>query len=307
MLSSCGAARCVTLLPVAHAPNSRPPTGSASHLHALLPNQYTPLMQRDTAMCTVGPIRSNPPAGWRSTATRAGVAALAAALLLVPRFARAQDGRVIAGTVVTEAGSRPLGGAQVAVQDQAGKGAVTDANGRFRITGVAGSQVVVNVRMIGYRAVTQTIRVGAQDLRFTMSERAVELDQIVVTGTAGDQQKRAIGNSVAKVDAANVVATANVPSVQDLINGRAPGVVVMPGTGMVGAGSRIRIRGMSTFSLSGDPLIYVDGVRVNNETGSGLAVQAFSSGVVSRLNDFDPEEIESIEILKGPAAATLHG
>lgn len=258
-------------------------------------------------MSTVGPIRSSPRANWRSIATRVGTTALAVAFLLVPRNARAQDGGVLAGTVITEAGSRPLSGAQVAVQDQPGKGAVTDASGRFRITGVAGSQVVVNVRMIGYRAVNQTVRVGSQDLRFSMSERAVELDQIVVTGTAGDQQKRAIGNSVARVDAANVVATANVPTVQDLINGRAPGVVVMPGTGMVGSGSRIRIRGASTFSLSGDPLIYVDGVRVNNETGSGLAVQAFSSGVVSRLNDFNPEEIESIEILKGPAAATLYG
>jgi outer membrane cobalamin receptor len=136
------------------------------------------------------------------------------------------------------------------------------------------------------------VRVGQTDVRFLLSERPVELNQVVVTGTAGGQERRAVGNSVARVDAANVVATAPVTTVQDLINGRAPGVVVMPGTGMVGSGSKIRIRGMSTFSLSGEPLIYVDGVRVNNEVGSGLWVQAFSSGVVSRLNDFNPEEIE---------------
>src|SRR5438477_1603774 len=184
--------------------------------------------------------RSSPRLGvaWRATCARAGAIGLAAALIAFPRSAHAQEG-VIAGTVVTQTGARPISGAQVAIQDQAGKGAVTDAAGRFRITGLTGSQAVVNVRMIGYRAFTQTVRVGATDLRFSMSERAVELDQIVVTGTAGDQQKRAIGNSIAKVDAANVVATANVPSVQDLINGRAPGVVVMPGTGMVGSGSRI--------------------------------------------------------------------
>src|SRR6185437_3542870 len=62
-----------------------------------------------------------------------------------------------------------------------------------------------------------------------------------------------------------------------------------------------------SFSLSADPLIYVDGVRVDNQTSTGITIQAFGSGVVSRLNDFDPEEIESIEILKGPAAATLYG
>ncbi|MDQ6828727.1 MAG: SusC/RagA family TonB-linked outer membrane protein [Gemmatimonadota bacterium] len=233
--------------------------------------------------------------------------ALALALAVTPALARAQDAGTIAGTVVVESTQRPLQGAQVTVVGQAGKGAVSDAAGRFRITGVTGTQVTVNARLIGYRANSQPVRVGATDVRFLLSESPLNLDQVVVTGTAGGEQRRAIGNSIAQVDVADVQATAPAPSVQDLINGRAPGVVVMPGTGMVGAGSKIRIRGLSTFSLSGDPLLYVDGVRVNNETGSGLAVQAFGSGVISRLNDFDPDEIENIEILKGSAAATLYG
>ena len=257
-------------------------------------------------MSSAGLVRSSPGACRHAARACLGTLVLAAALIAAPRPARAQDG-VIAGTVVTEAGSRPISGAQIAIQDQAGKGAVTDVAGRFRITGVTGSEVVVNVRMIGYRAINQTVRVGTTDVRFAMSERAVELDQIVVTGTAGDQQKRAVGNSIAKVEAAQVTATSRVASVQDLINGRAPGVAILPGTGMVGSGSRIRIRGISTFSLSAEPLIYVDGIRVNNEQASGISIQAFSSGVISRLNDFNPEEIESIEILKGPAAATLYG
>jgi TonB-linked SusC/RagA family outer membrane protein len=243
---------------------------------------------------------------WRAGLRAARALVLGLAVLAVPRLATAQDG-IIAGTVYSEGQLRPIAGAQVSVADQAGKGAVSDASGRFRITGVSGSQVSLNVRMIGYRAATQTVRVGATDVRFVLGERPVELDQIVVTGTAGGQEKRAIGNSVANVDAANVVASSQVASVQDLINGRAPGVTIMPGTGMVGSGSRIRIRGATTFSLSGEPLIYVDGVRVNNEQGSGNSIQGFGSGVISRLNDFNPEEIESIEILKGPAAATLYG
>ncbi|HEY9427108.1 MAG TPA: SusC/RagA family TonB-linked outer membrane protein [Gemmatimonadaceae bacterium] len=213
----------------------------------------------------------------------------------------------MAGQVVTEASQRPLPGAQVVVQGQPGKGAMSDADGNFRITGVTGTEVVLNARMIGYKPVTQTVRVGTTDVKFSMADRPVELDAIVVTGTAGGQTQRSIGNSVARIKASEVTATAAIPSVDGLINGRAPGVVVTPGTGMVGGGANIRIRGMSTFSLSGDPLIYVDGVRVNNETGSGISVQAFGSGVVSRMNDFDPSEIESIEILKGPAAATLYG
>jgi TonB-linked SusC/RagA family outer membrane protein len=242
----------------------------------------------------------------RQSLVSLGGALLTTLLVISPRSAGAQQD-VVAGTVVTEAGQRPLAGAQVTVLRQEGKGAVTDASGRFRIAGLTGDQVTLAVRMLGYRAATHQVRIGQTDVRIALSERPVELDQVVVTGTAGGQEQRTIGNSVARVDAASVVATAPVANVQELINGRAPGVVVMPGTGMVGSGAKIRIRGMSTFSLSGEPLIYVDGVRVNNEVGSGLWVQAFSSGVVSRLNDFDPEQIESIEILKGPAAATLYG
>lgn len=218
-----------------------------------------------------------------------------------------ETGGTVTGTVLAAGSFRPLSSARVTIADQEGRVALTDASGRFRITNVTGTSVVVVARHIGYTAAQQTVRVGSDDIRITLTERPVELEQMVVTGTAGGEQRRTIGNSVVSLNAADVVAKAPITSMQDLINGRAPGVVVMPGTGMIGSGSRIRIRGMSTFSLSGDPLIYVDGVRVNNETGTGASVQAFSSGVISRLNDFDPSEIESIEVLKGPAAATLYG
>src|SRR5690606_11690686 len=122
-------------------------------------------------------------------------------------------------------------------------------------------------------------------------EAAVALDEIVVTGQPGGTQRRAIGNSIATVNASDVVAVAPIKSMQELINGRAPGVVIMPGTGMIGSGSVVRVRGNSTFSLSGEPLIYVDGVRVLNEVGSGIVIQAFSSGVSARLTEVGPEAI----------------
>src|SRR5438034_283024 len=228
------------------------------------------------------------------------------ALVVLPATARGQDS-VVAGVVVAEVSQRPLPGAQVVVEGAPARGAVADASGHFRITGLSGTEVTLSARLIGYRSATQSVPVGAREVRFALAERPVELNQVIVTGTAGGLQQRALGNSVGRINAAQVVATAPIPDVQNLINGRAAGVVVMPGTGMVGSGAKIRIRSASTFSLSAEPLIYVDGVRVNNEVGTGLAVQAFGSGVVSRLNDFDPEEIESIEILKGPAAATLYG
>lgn len=236
------------------------------------------------------------------------LAMIVAGFTVGARTAQAQAATgVITGTVLAENSERPLAGAQIGIQELPGKGAVTDVSGRFRITGLTGQKVTLITRMIGYRPETRAVAVGATNVQFTLAARLVDLNRIVVTGTAGSQESRTIGNSIAKIDATSVVATAPIPNVQDLINGRAPGVVVMPGTGMIGSGSKIRIRGMSTFSLSGDPLIYVDGVRVDNETGSGIAIQAFGSGVVSRLNDFDPDQIESIEILKGPAAATLYG
>lgn len=255
----------------------------------------------------VGPVPSRSRASWRATLARASAVALAAALAAIPCAARAQDAGVIAGRVITQTGSRPIVGAQVAVQDQGGRGAVTDASGRFRITGLTGSQVVVNVRMLGYQALTQTVNVGATDLQFAMSERALELNKVVVTGTAGVTQKREVGTSVAQVNVAEVTAKQVTPSVDALLNGRAPGVAILPGTGMVGAGARVRIRGIGSFSLSADPLVYIDGVRVNNQTSTGISIQAFGSAVISRLNDIDPEQIESIEVLKGPAAATLYG
>src|SRR5690606_33018202 len=69
----------------------------------------------------------------------------------------------------------------------------------------------------------------------------------------------------------------------------------------------VRIRGSNSFSLSNQPLLFVDGVRVDNAQATGPAVQAFGSSVISRINDFNPDDIESIEVIKGPAAATLYG
>jgi TonB-linked SusC/RagA family outer membrane protein len=116
-----------------------------------------------------------------------------------------------------------------------------------------------------------------------------------------------VGNSVASIRAAEITDIAAPPDVSNLINGRAPGVVVTPGTGMVGSGPTVRIRGTSSFSLNTQPLVYVDGVRLDNAIGTGISVQGFGNGVINRLNDINPEDIESIEIIKGPAAATLYG
>jgi outer membrane receptor for ferrienterochelin and colicin len=96
------------------------------------------------------------------------------------------------------------------------------------------------------------------------------------------------------------VATQPINNFQDLLTGRASGVSIVASSGQVGTGSRIRVRGASSLSLNNNPLIFVDGVRVDNTQASGPATQGFGSQSISRWNDFNPDDIESLEVIKGP-------
>jgi TonB-linked SusC/RagA family outer membrane protein len=246
------------------------------------------------------PTRSGPP-----RRALAWLAMLAAAALVAAPPAAAQEGE-LAGTVVEAESGRPIVGAQVTVQGQT-RSAVTDPAGRFRITGVQGTSVTLRVERLGFGRSTRQATVGQTEIRIPLSESALSLDAVVVTGTAGGAEKRTLGNAVTRLDVAETVREAPVNSVADLLNARAPGVVIIPATGNVGGGSRIRVRGVSSLSLPQEPLIYVDGVRVLNDAATGPVNQGFGSNSISRFNDFNPEDIESIEIIRGPAAATLYG
>jgi TonB-linked SusC/RagA family outer membrane protein len=234
--------------------------------------------------------------------TLAAVAVLAAA---APATLRAQEGTV-AGTVTATGSDEPLSGALVTVVGGTQR-ASADAQGRFRIAGVTGPNVTLEARRIGYRAGRTTVRNGETHARIVLVSSPQSLEAVVVSASGGRAEKKAIGNSVATVDAAAATEIAPINSMQGLLNGRAPGVVVQPATGAVGSGGRIRVRGNASFSLSNEPLLYVDGVRVNNNPSSGPQNQDFGSSSISRINDLNPDDIESIEILKGPAAAALYG
>src|SRR5690606_21674561 len=128
---------------------------------------------------------------------------------------------------------------------------------------------------------------------------------VVVTGTPGATQRRAIGNVVGRVEAARIAEVAPVQNMQQMLTARTPGVTFHGSDGNIGSGRTIRIRGVSSLSLNQQPLIYVGGIRVDNDAQVGPTVVRASRA--SRLNDFDPDDIESIEVIKGPAAATLYG
>src|SRR5438067_69630 len=216
------------------------------------------------------------------------------------------QGGSIAGVVVSRSSGAPIGDVQVTVTGTPER-AFTDARGRFRFDDLAGTTVVLQVRRIGLRAVTDTANVGDTNLRVALEQKLLELSQVVVTGIPAPTEIGKLGNAVSTINAADVTQRAPINDVQDLLNARAAGVVIQRATGAVGSGSRIRIRGASSFSLSNQPLMYVDGVRVDADPATGPANQAFGSASISRYNDFNPDDIESIEILKGPAATTLYG
>ncbi len=229
-------------------------------------------------------------------------------LLFIPGALIAQQG-IITGTVVDENTGDPLPGANIILLGTQ-YGSATNPDGVFSIERIPPGVYTLEARFVGYRAVRQEVTVETgitTTLNIQLRQSVLPLDEVVVTGTPGGEQRRAIGHSVTQIRASEVLELTPVPNFQSLIGARTPGVVVSPGTGMVGSGSKIRVRGVSSLSLSNAPLIYVDGIRVDNAQSTGPAVQAFGSNVISRWNDFNPDDIESIEIVKGPSAATLYG
>jgi TonB-linked SusC/RagA family outer membrane protein len=238
---------------------------------------------------------------------------LSVAALLCGGTAAAQGGRTtISGQVMDSSAQHPLAGAEVVIVSGGAttptRGARTDAAGRYTIVGVPAGDVRVRARLLGYapKERTLTLRDGEPaTLDFALTPRSTQLDQVVITGTGGVVQRRAVGNVIETIQAAEVMEVAPVRTVEDLVGSRTAGVTLLPATGQVGTGAQLRVRSAGSLSLTNDPIIYIDGVRMDANTSRGPA-QRGGAGA-SRLNDVNPEDIESIEIIKGPAAATLYG
>jgi TonB-linked SusC/RagA family outer membrane protein len=234
--------------------------------------------------------------------TTAAAAALGLAVAVTP--ALAQQGTVT-GQVTDAADLQPLQGVQVFIPDTE-LGVLTSEDGSFRLTGVPAGQVRLRARLIGYRQVTQTVQVEPGEsvtVDFELPVSAVSLQEVVVTAT-GDQSRRQLGNAISTVDAAEVAENRIASNLTGLLQGQSTGVTIRENAGSVGAASSLNIRGFSSLGLDNTPLIYVDGARIDNSNNidAGAGGQAFS-----QINDINPEDIESIEIVKGPAAAALYG
>jgi TonB-dependent starch-binding outer membrane protein SusC len=218
----------------------------------------------------------------------------------------AQQGSIV-GRITDKITQQAIQGAQVLVSTTNLQG-LTNQDGRYRIERVPAGTYQVQVRLIGYAFGQQAVTVPAGDsvtLDLELSAVAVPLEALVVTATGEEQRVRELGNAVSTLPAAKIIQEAPVTNVADLINSRAPGVQVITSGGTTGTGARIRIRGASSLSLTNEPILVVDGIRVDNDPNSGSI--GVGGQVPSRINDFNPGDIEDIEVVKGPSAAALYG
>jgi TonB-linked SusC/RagA family outer membrane protein len=232
--------------------------------------------------------------------------ALVLAVLVLPVTARAQN-TVLSGVVRSET-QASVRGAFVTIPALE-LSTVTNDQGYYRLripTEQSSALVTLIITSIGYRdaQIQVQLRPGPVTQDVIMAEQAISLNEVVVTGTAGRQERRAQAAVVSSIDAAKVTEFAPVQTVANVLQSRTPGVMLRSVSGSSGTGQTIRIRGQASIGLSNEPLIFIDGIRMDGSTDQEYGVGGAEG---TRLNDIKMEDIESIEVVKGPAAATLYG
>jgi TonB-linked SusC/RagA family outer membrane protein len=222
-----------------------------------------------------------------------------------PLTAQTPQQASVSGRVVDAPTGQPLANAQIGIIGT-NLGAQTNAEGRFSIRSIPSGTVEVRVLRVGYAEQHRSVAIisgQTTTVDFQLQPVPVSLNPVVTTAT-GQQRRAEVGNDIAQVDAVKTVKSGTVSNTADLLTSRAPGVTVFEGT-QTGAGVRVRIRGTSSLSLSNNPIYVIDGVRVEGTTGSSSV--SVGGTTPARINDINPEEIESIEVVKGPSASTLYG
>lgn len=226
--------------------------------------------------------------------------------------------RRINGRVTAEGSNEPIPEASVHVLLTT-YGGTTDQTGRFSVTAPEGP-VTVRVRRIGYTQKTVAVSAGMADVNVQLHKDVLELEKQVITGTA---------TTVSSINAANAVAVVSgerlnrVPAatIDNALQGKVSGAVITQNSGAPGGGVQVQLRGISTLNASFQPIYVVDGVIVNNssiQNGLNVITQASRSGgvanftssqdqMVNRIADINPNDIETIQVLKGPSASSIYG
>ncbi len=239
-------------------------------------------------------------------------ALLAAALLCITAASASaqQEGATITGRVTSDAGA-PLASASIFI-DGLGAGSLSQPDGRYHFTVAAdrvhGQSVTLHARLIGYRE--QSVRIslnpGTITHDFTLVANPLQLGEVIVTGAGTSTTREKLGNVINTVSA-DAIEKSNEPNVVNALSAKAPNVYIVSQSGEPGASSYIRIRGIKSLSGNGQPLFVVDGVPIDNSTIPGEGGDLYGATSPNRASDISPQDIESIEILKGAAAAAIYG
>jgi len=222
----------------------------------------------------------------------------------------AAQSREITGRVTVGNNGPPLSDALIGVSGQA-RGVRTNSQGEYRIVVPAG-EVTLFARGIGYKRVDQRVASSSTTANFALQKDVLEIEGIVVTGAATTIDRRNSATAVAVVSAA-ALARVPAPSIESALQGKVIGASINMNNGAPGGGGQIQIRGASSLIGRIEPLIVVDGVAISNSKRSNMlsvvtgSLNAGEENGTNRLADINPNDIESVEILKSAAASAIYG
>lgn len=219
-------------------------------------------------------------------------------VLFAVSFALAQ--RAVTGTV-TDDGGEALIGASILVKGTS-TGTISDIDGNYSLNVPADVKTLI-VSYTGFE--TREIAIGASSVLDIIMSEGIALGEVVVTALGVERSEKSLGYAVQQVSSDDVTRS-GASSTVDALVGKASGIQVTRSSGSVGGGSRITIRGVTSMIGDNQPLIVIDGVRVNNETNETEGRTA-GTAQSNRLMDLNPDDIENISILKGAAATALYG
>ncbi|MEJ7692493.1 SusC/RagA family TonB-linked outer membrane protein [Daejeonella sp.] len=231
---------------------------------------------------------------------------LAVIAIMCCQIATAQTSRYTIKGVITDARNKePLIGAAVRITGT-NQGTSTDVNGAFSLNlDLSQGSYPVAITYAGYKTVTRTVMLNQSvvTLNVEMSEDALNLDEVVVTGTTVATSKRQLGNAISTVSAKELEGGA-ATSIDQALAGKVSGAQISQNSGNPAGGISVRLRGNSTISGSSDPLYIVDGVIINNSSAELVDLGGYTQ---NRLVDINPADIDRIEIIKGAAGAAIYG